>query len=268
MQHWTLCEILRIAQFNDVTQLNYIDAHAMAPLAKQRAPQKVHQGSGVFTRAQTRLPGQESTYENAWHVLAPTASCGYPSSANFVQHIWRSNLSMLLCEQDAGIMEEIEAWRITRLDGQRRSLCEVHCGDWRERFGKGLPHLQSIGQSEKALTFLSFDPNKYSTDGQPGEDDFDLYPLDLEYLVESLSSLEGSVLIQLSTYDRGRQNQYPQQEVIQSVNGILGQLADYTPSVVLRADGNMMSLICTRKVRWWGELSELPPRFNKWLRQC
>ena len=30
MQHWTLCEILRIAN-NHARGLNYIDAHAMAP---------------------------------------------------------------------------------------------------------------------------------------------------------------------------------------------------------------------------------------------
>ena len=35
MQHWTLCDVLRIAQRHH-SALNYIDAHAMAPLATRR----------------------------------------------------------------------------------------------------------------------------------------------------------------------------------------------------------------------------------------
>ena len=36
MQHWTLCKLLVIACRHNVPGLNFIDAHAMAPLATDR----------------------------------------------------------------------------------------------------------------------------------------------------------------------------------------------------------------------------------------
>ena len=82
MQHWTLCEVLSIANRYH-SALNYIDAHAMAPLAKKRTGDDV-----VFDRVWDRLANGNSTYEKAWSALAPRPADSYPSSAKFVQHVW------------------------------------------------------------------------------------------------------------------------------------------------------------------------------------
>ena len=65
MQHWTLCEGLRIAWESGVTSLNYIDAHAMAPWATVRTG-----SDSIFDRVCESLPGQ-SVYERAWYKLSP-----------------------------------------------------------------------------------------------------------------------------------------------------------------------------------------------------
>ena len=273
MQHWTLCEALCIAWASGVRTLNYIDAHAMAPLAKVRSPQKVHQGSGIFSRVQDGLPGRRSAYECAWHKITPEPSCGYPNSANFVTQIWKGDYSLLLCEQDAGIATDIEPWLCDVALVSRCKEAELHPGDWRCRFNRGLPRPAWPRLSEDALTFLSFDPNKYDIAGPPDhsvidtwKDSFDLFPQDLDLIVKAICGIEGPVLIQLSTYDRGRRDENPQCKVIRSVAGQLTRQTGFCRTALVRADGNMMSLIYTRNVGWHRELAELPTRFTEWLR--
>ena len=106
MQHWTLCEVLRVAQCHH-SALNYIDAHAMAPLAKET---KWDKHDKEFRAAQTDLPGQNSKYELAWQALAPNPSDGYPNSAKFVKHVWEGRYSLLLCEKDPGIHASVNDW--------------------------------------------------------------------------------------------------------------------------------------------------------------
>ena len=77
VQHWTLCELLDIAG-KHTSRLNFIDAHAMAPLARERTS-----SDPKFSRVQEGLPGQKSAYEKAWRRLALHGE-GYPNSAAFV----------------------------------------------------------------------------------------------------------------------------------------------------------------------------------------
>ena len=84
MQHWTLCKLLVTAS-KHTTGLNFIDAHAMAPLATERLEEDAR-----FDRVQARLedhPG--SAYERAWHSLVPNGG-GYPNSAAFVEQVWEA----------------------------------------------------------------------------------------------------------------------------------------------------------------------------------
>ena len=260
MQHWTLCEVLRISWDSGVRALNYIDAHAMAPLATLRDPEKPHQGSADFSRVQANLPGQRSAYECAWHTLAPDPRCGYPNSANFVTQVWKGDYSLLLCEQNGDIADDIGRWLrdINRVPRCKRTDCYV--GDWRDRFRQGLPQ-----PTEGALTFLSFDPNKYDLVGPPKYCSFDLFPWDLDLVVKALCGNEGPVLIQVSTYDRGRRNENPQCDVIHSVDGKLTRQGSFDRSAVVKADGNMMSLIYTRNVGWADKLRALGDDFGGWL---
>ena len=73
MQHWTLCELLDIAGKNDTPSLNYIDAHAMAPLARRRDPNPGSSGL-VFDGVRRNLPGK-SVYQQAWHNLVVRNLC-------------------------------------------------------------------------------------------------------------------------------------------------------------------------------------------------
>lgn len=52
MQHWTLCELLVIAG-KHTSELSFIDAHAMAPLAREG---KTGKQDKWFTRVQNGLP--------------------------------------------------------------------------------------------------------------------------------------------------------------------------------------------------------------------
>ena len=266
MQHWTLCEVLSIAKRNH-DALNFIDAHAMAPLARERAPEKVHQGSEVFNRVQTNLPGQKSTYEKAWQSLAPKPSCGYPNSANFVRHIWRGHFSMLLCEINPTTAEEIDSWLAGVRGMSNYKNADLQPGDWRDTLNQGLPSLKDVSLGDDALTLVSFDPNEYNIAGDPQQGDYDMYPIDLGKVITSLSALEGGVLVQLSTYSRGNANQNKQGAVISSVTELFSA-GGFLLAAVLWANGDMMSLIFTRNVEWWRELAVLPSQFRLWLVRC
>lgn len=262
MQHWTLCEVLRLAQCNSVTQLNYIDAHAMAPLAK--TPTSPDQ---VFPRVQANLPGQGSAYEKAWQTLAPNSVDGYPNSANFVRTIWQGDFSMLLCEINPKTADEIDCWlpEVRSLPNCKKA--DLHRGDWRNTFKKGLPTLKDMGLADDALTLVSFDPNKYNIAGDPKQLDNDMYPVDLGEVITSLRALEGGVLVQLSTYSRGNTNQNKQGAVISSVTELFAA-GGFLLAAVLWTNGDMMSLVFTRNVEWWREIAVLPSQFRLWLVRC
>ena len=76
-----------------------------------------------------------------------------------------------------------------------------------------------------------------------------------------MSSLEGEVLIQLSTYDANDNN--PQKDVIASLNSIL-EPAAFNLCAVVRVNKKMMSSVYTRDVSWSAELADLCDRFDTW----
>ncbi len=249
MQHWTLCELLDIAGKNDTPGLNFIDAHAMAPLARRRDPNPGYSGPR-FDRVRGNLPGG-SVYEQAWHNLDPNG-VGYPNSAAFVREVWEGQVSMLLCETDPATAAALRIW------AQDHAGVEIAEGDWRDRFGMELPN--------GSLTFVSFDPDRYDMRRLDADmrNPRHLYPGDLELTLRALDSVKGGVLIQLSTYSRGRRNENPQPAVIASVDAILVG-GGFKRAAVVRYDGNMMSLVYAHNVSWWAELANLPDRFTAWL---
>ena len=78
MQHWVLCELLAVAR-KYATHLTFVDAHSMAPIAIHRTEKRATR-SGRFDAVFENLPGQGSSYEQAWHALSPDRG-GYPNSA-------------------------------------------------------------------------------------------------------------------------------------------------------------------------------------------
>jgi len=243
MQHWTLCEVLTVAQ-RHASCLSYVDAHAMAPMASVQSEPKDERRETFDRVRDGRRSG--SVYESAWHRLAADGE-GYPNSAAFVQNIWKGRVSMLLCERDPSTAAKIKAW------AQGRG--EVEEGDWRKRFAQGLP--------DAPMTLISFDPYMYNRrrdvrDPCPGN----LYPCDLELTVRALAAVRGGVLVQLSTYDT--QDGNSQDRVLSSADAVLetGRLHRATD---VRVRGKMMSLVYVRGIDWFAELADMPRRFGEWL---
>ena len=246
MQHWTLCELL-VSAGNHASGLSFIDAHAMAPLATENKRKDKE-----FVRIQDGLPGRGSVYEQAWHTLDPNGE-GYPNSAAFVREVWEGQVSMLLCEIDKCTVTDLKAWALGCAG------VEIAEGDWRETFKKGL--------QDAPLALVSFDPYMYNKrrevvarmkEKQKGN----LYPEDIEWALDAMSSLQDDILIQLSTYDANDGNR--QEAVISSVDSILAASA-FTLCAVVRVNEKMMSLVYARNVPWSAELANLPDRFKEWL---
>ena len=265
MQHWTLCKMLTVAsrQPRRPPGLNYIDAYAMAPWATH-CPKPTRE----FSCVRKCLPGQQSAYERAWHSIAnlhPNED-GYPSSAAFVHELWIGSHSLLLCESDNPTADEIQTW----LDGiQPSSGCtyaKLLRGDWRHTLANPLPSPRDVGLPENALTLVSFDPDRYNRDPN-GQNRRHLYPKDLQQTLQALQNIDGGVLMQVSTYSRGNENQDPQEEVVSSVDAIL-TTGGFTRAARVWANGDMMSLVYARGVAWVPMLAELPQQFDKWRRAC
>ena len=281
MQHWTLCELL-VTAGKHTTGLNFIDAYAMAPLATERQVQ-----DDLFDHVKNCLPKSgESDYEKAWHQLVPReghpnssafvdplmASLdavlgqreGYPNSAAFVEQVWEGDFSMLLCEIDRATCQEIEPWFQRADNSKKRKATELFCGDWRERFKKGIPSPASVELADGSLTLVLFDPyicsqRRNAVGGNLGN----LYIDDIEKAMRAMADLDGGILMQLSTYSAMNNHQGA---VISSVNQILAANG-FRLLAVVRLDGHMMSLVYARNVSWAAELTDLPGRFNEWLRQ-
>ena len=257
MQHWTLCELLVIAG-KHASGLNFIDAHAMAPLARERTS-----SDPKFSSVQAGLPGQKSPYEKAWRQLAPRG--GYPNSASFVKKIWNGDFSLLLCETDPSTIKKIKPW-LKRVDkSERCKSVELFQGDWRNRFEDGLPGPSEVGLPDDSVTLVSFDPYMYIwrqlTKPMTEEQTGNLYPDDITLALCAMSNLKGKVLIQLSTYSAQNNSQ---KDVIASLNEILEPGA-FKLCAKVRVNGNMMSLVYARNVSWKAELADLPNRFENWL---
>ncbi|MCE2468952.1 MAG: hypothetical protein J4F32_00230 [Dehalococcoidia bacterium] len=258
MQHWTLCEVLLIANCHH-SSLNYIDAHAMAPFAATRKG-----NDPVFDHVRDNLANGQSVYEQAWKELTSDCPGTYPNSANFVQHLWRGDLSMLLCEKDAGIAARLKAWVDDLRQSEKLRCGKVHHGDWRERFCQGLPNPVDAGLPEDALTLVSFHPYMISDrTHRYMEDPGNLYPQDMGAIGQALEDVKGAVVVQMSTYSINGPN--PQPDITSLVDKSL-RVYGLERVAKTRTGGDMMSLIYARNVDWaCGELKSLGDRFTDWL---
>ena len=260
MQHWTLCEVLQIANAHAVG-LSFIDSYSMAPWAAKctRPDQK-------FESVKNGLPEGKSAYERAWYGLFQRKQQeGYPNSSAFVREVWKHNYSLVLCERDLQTAEEIEEWLLETRETPRCNDAILFPGDWRERFVNELPNPSAAGLPASSLTMVSFDPTIYSSIHSPARRRATyLYRVDLGLALYALSSVTGPVVMQLSTYSANGKN--PQNKVIESVNSVL-TLGEFQQAAVIRANGSMMSLVYTREIDWADDFAGLPARFAEWHRQ-
>ena len=267
MQHWTLCELLNIANRHyEIPGLNFIEAHAMAPIAHKRTEDNLDRRA-PFNVVRAGLPGQLSAYERAWHHLAPRG--GYPNSANFVQQVWTRKLSLLLCEKDLHTIGALRSW-LPRIQAQpnRRVATVCRC-DWRKRFRLGLPTPADAGLPSESLTLVSFDPDLISWHPRPRrlnqEQGRSVYPEDLEEVRGQLAGFDGRVIIQLSTYSaqNNREDLVARMVYDKLARGPNG----FDHSATVRVDGHMRSMVYARGLnddQWTTQLGNLPEHFCCW----
>lgn len=265
MQHWTLCELLDIADEENVPGLSFVDAHAMAPVAHTRDPRGNDQYhillAELFDRARVGLPGRQSVYERAWNQLVPNG--GYPNSAAFVNQVWTRDFSMLLCEINPETITEIDTWLPIVRRQPRCKRAKVFPGDWRGRFRRGLPSPSKVGLPNGSLTLVSFDPYVCWWQNVDNRRPGNLYPDDIKLVRDAMENMEGGILIQISTYNANGPNKHP--DVINTVNGILNPTG-FALYAQVTYNGHMMSLVYARNVTWKLEhmLADMPNRFTQW----
>ncbi len=266
MQHWTLCESLTVAS-NNVTGLNYIDAHAMAPWATQ-CPRPSHE----FVCVRDRLPGEGSAYQRVWHRITNLHQTkGYPSSAAFVHELWNGPHSLLLCERNPNTAAEIMEW-LVEVGPDPNLMVQgpfngTYVGDWRCRFSDGLPAPRDVCLPEDSLTLVSFDPYKYDRRSVEDGEEGDLYPEDIVRVLRALRDVTSGILLQISTYSTGPRGQNSQEAVLRSINAILS-LHEFGNVAAVRENERMMSLVYARHVEWNNKLGHLPEDYDDWRRPC
>jgi hypothetical protein len=180
-----------------------------------------------------------------------------------VNEIWEGDFSLLLCERDTPTIAAIEAWLESVRRSGRCKSAELFEGDWRKRFDRELPNPIEVNLPADALTLVSFDPDRYDRhQEQYGKSGYKrrLYPQDIERTLRAMSSLEGGILIQLSTYATSGDN--PQEDVVASVNAIM-ERRRFRRYAIVKANNRMMSLVYGRDVSWSDELKDLGDRFNE-----
>ena len=250
LQHWVLCEVLAASgKYHE--QILFVDAYSMAPLANERP--KRDGTAHLFDCVRHRLPGEKTTYEEAWH-RSGVALSGYPNSAALLTAVWKGRYSLVLCEWDQATVQHLELWANERKQSPNCIDVEVAAGDWRNRFRRPLPGLG-------ALTFFSFDPDMFDRHGA-GRNPRNMDPQDFERLVEAFQPIPGRILVQLSTYSANNGN--GQSEVSKVVTDHLGR-AGLQLMAKVRTDGQMMSLVLGRDIEFASMISPLPALFDSWL---
>ena len=243
LQHWVLCELVSVAR-RHVSRLQFIDAHAMAPMADRRTATDKKDKGRVFDSVRDHLPGQperDSSYERAWRELVPRGEAAYPNSASFVNRLWTGSVYMLLCERDKETVQEFRDWAGSRPD------VEVASGDWQSRFGEGLPE-------SGELTLVSFDPYMFSRRCEPKRPKIgNMYPEDLDLVVQAMREMQKGVMLQLSTYSTNDSNS--QTDVEQCIRDRLHG-GGFEQVATVRAGGDMMSVVFARGVAWGSDVVE------------
>lgn len=250
LQHWVLCETLEAFR-GRADQIDFVDAYSMAPLADERP--KLDGSAHLFDCVHRQLPGAQTAYERAWQTLAPSAG-QYPNSAALLALIWPSRYSLLLCESEPRTVHQLRAWTDKVAHSENCVGVEIAAGDWRDGFRKGLA-------LSGELTFLSFDPYMFDRHGS-GRNPGNMDPSDLDLLNTAVEPIRGGLVVQLSTFSANNAN--PQEAVIEVVTSGL-QRSGLRLLGVVRADGNMMSLLFARDIEATSTLVALPAQFAKWL---
>ncbi len=261
LQHWVLCELLhRLAQ-RDFKHLSLTCTHSMAPwsVPERLEEEDDHRCRRVFNVARTREAAERgSVFEEAWFALSPGAGRPYPSSAALVQHVWRSKLSLTLCEASLPVADEIDGWLGSREVRARIAHSALLRGDWR-----GAATGPLFLDPDADCLYIEMDPYRYDSRRKGVRKQTDtatVYPEDLTLLTHIVDAEERPIILQLSSFSA--QNGNSPRVIEASVRGVL-EPCRFVFREIVAVDGQMLSLIFTRDVVISGGL--LQPGFSAWL---
>ena len=233
MQHTATCAIIEALSAH-YHRLEYVDMHAMAPLAPIRGMDK------RFAAARARLPHLDhdpgaTPYERAWRDLAG-ADHVYPSSSTFVRRLWPGPVRMLLCEVNPATADAIEAWLHANGSPDDRLLRH----DWR--------CLRSADLGACDVRLVQLDPYRvdvlrgFVDDGPRPEGIRPMRPTDFPLLGRILLERSEPVVLQISSYGR---MDVPEKRLDVVLDAALSK-AGFSHAATLRASSRMKSWIYER----------------------
>lgn len=267
MQHWVLCEILDELSRRDLNHLLLACTHSMAPWSVMEPVDydnprstKLHRRRR-FDHVRSRLGVRPmSHYERAWGALSSQQGLPYPSSAVFASYLWPAKLSLLLCEYESSVADEIRSW--LSLPEVKDGLAQkaLHEGDWRT----GLVQ-EAIARFEYDVLVIELDPMQFehhSPEECSRNNTANLYPEDLELIVRALASSNVPVVVQVSSYDVNNNNPHPVTEPM--ITQLLAA-GGFQLAARVKGDDLMFSHVYCRNVSLWQSSDALNRRYVNWL---
>jgi hypothetical protein len=256
MQHWVLCEVLCRLERQGFAHLFLVCTHSMAPgsVPESGEDEKFHTARG---RIKNDRP---SAYEEAWFSLSPSDGLPYPSSAMFAQHIWQKGLSMLLCEANPAVADEINGWLETPAMQARLRQQRLSRGDWRLAF------VNPFVTGDADVLLIEMDPMRFEHH-PPNEcartNRAVLFSEDVDLVTASLDGLTLPVMLQISSFSANNGNSHP---IVEKT--ITTRLAGRGFNLLGRAmvGGQMLSLVFGRDISLFATPSDLETDFATWLR--
>lgn len=259
MQHWALCEVLYRLEKQKFDHLHFVCTHSMAPwsVPERRNNDKCRQW---FTAARQRLNGtQDTVFERAWHSLSPVSGLPYPSSAVFAQQIWKKHLSLLLCEINKQVADEIDGWLGSPEVVQRLREARLHRMNWRDAFQDTLP----AGDAD--IILIELDPMRYEhhPPNQCSRNDGGvLFPEDIELILDAVEGLTVPIVLQISSFSANNGNSH---EVV--TDSIVRRLepAGFIHENRIKVGGQMLCLFLSRGITLFHSSDAPETAFDEWL---
>jgi hypothetical protein len=251
VQHWTTCEIATaLRDALPVAVLTYCDAHAMAPMSN--ATWDVDRGdfSRVARNLAVPLGGSPSVYEKSWLALSPNG-IPYPSSAVFVRDIWKTDVHLILCEDNLDTQKEIDEWV---RDNQLQGVADIRHGRWQDRLT--LP-------AKADCVYLQFDPYAIHTIPGTSQDNSGvMYPEDYATLSRIMNGTTAPMMIQITSY---RANVSLDDLLRWNCKTFAAMNLNFECAV--RGPMGVLSMMFSRDLKLKGLGDELGSRLNGWAKR-
>lgn len=261
LQHWVLCELLHRLGQQEFKHLSLTCTHSMAPwsVPERRGDDDTHYCRRVFNAARTRAAADRSSvYESAWHMISPNRGLPYPSTALFAPQVWKTRLTLALCEASVPVADEIDGWLGTREVRERVAHSALLRGDWRT----WVPGPLFISPDADCL-YVEMDPYRYDSRDRTvrkSTDPATVYPEDLTLLAQAFGKEERPLILQLSSFSAQNGNN---PDVIEASARRSLEPHRFVFRDRVTVDGQMVSLVFVRNMTVTGGV--LQPSFSAWL---